>query len=471
MSDSARLAIFSQTSCTRQDLPAGPNQSCESPIFQDFPTHTTSKKERLCSFSTASSEGQSPTTNVLDSPQSAFPSLANRQVFKHGFSAQLRSVLSILLPKLPNGPPSDKTISDFFVPESQSQAEADEDREELVPRGIEDYPVQNSIPLVSFLPANNCSVSAGICQAEVDSIHSQLDTVVTLFDCVAAKELTGACPQVQKKVQEVIAVVAKFVNWIQETLKTDTPNQVQPGSTRGAFGFGHILKIPSIFKRALSCEESKPSPNFQQPRSYFCDLGYTPRVHLVFTESPLVHLRDAKDKNIFDGSPRFARSKIPNYSPEATTKIQASRTARGMFSIILPLQLLDEEFIAKQFKIYEAAPSLYFSKFSCPSLVEIESKLSVPVGLFGLKDHTQQLSVWLASLALLEQLLELMLSTLPEQIASNHMRFCRHYFKASLQQTRDYRRTGLSLHLNLVGSRLTPEPLLSSKSNAGNEES
>lgn len=469
MSDSARLAITSQISCKRQDLLAGPDRSYESPSFQEFPTYTTSKKERLCSFSTASSEGQSPTTNVLKSPQSALSSLASTQVFKHGFSAQLRSVLSILLPKLPNGPPSADTISDFVVHESQCHAEVEEDREELVPKGIKDYPIQKSIP-PSFLEANNCSDSAGNYQAKAASIHNQLDTVVTLFDCVAAKELAGACPQVHKKVQEVITVVAQLVKWIQETSTTDTPNQVSPGRTRGAFGFGHILKIPSMFKRALSCEETKPSPNLQQPTSYFSDFGCPPRVHLAFSESSLVHLRDAKDKNIFDESPRFARSKIPNYSPEANTKILASRAARGMFSIILPLQLLDEQSIEKQFKIYEAAPSFYFSKFSCPALVEIESKLSVPVGLFGLKDHTQQLSVWLASLALLEQLLELILSTLPEQSASNQIRFCRHYFKASLQQTRDYRRTGLSLHLNLVGSRLTAEPLLSSKSSAGDEE-
>ena len=435
-----------ELSLSAQDLSGGSNQNPKSPISGRFADQSAGKKQRLCSFSTAASEGMSQSINEVASPKCEDSPLISTHIFKHPACAQFRSVLAMLLPRLPHGPPSIESISEFSEVED-CQTPDQEDSEHLLPRMSS--PVLSVGGRFSDLAVNNNpSAQHQTPTRSTSASEEKLLKLVTLFDRLAVKELASATEPVHRKLQEVVEAVGTFVKHIcTQDVSSALNSQELVGE---GFGFGSILRIPSMIKRALSCEEVRVSSKGDNLSQNFQGESCSPIALPKISQTAIVHLRDHKDRNIFEDSPIFPFGKIANYSPEATAKIQDFRIARGMFSITLPLQLLSSESIQKQFKLYEASPGTYFSKFSCPSLVQIESHLSVPIGMFGLKDHTQQLSVWVASLALQEQLLEFLLSVLPEDLTSSHMRFCTHYFEVSLQQTREYRRNGLSLHLNSV---------------------
>lgn len=441
----------SQLSLSAQYLPGGSNKNPKSPIYGRFADQFGGKKQRLCSFSTTASEAMSQSTNELASPKCEDSPLINPHIFKHPATSRFSSFLAELLPQLPNGPPSIAPISEFLEVEDCQTPDQD-DSEQLLPK--------MSSPVLSVgdrsldLAADkNGSDGPQPATRSTSAAQEKLAKLIALFDRLAAKELASAAEPVHRKVQEVVETVGTFVKNISSQAKGDRScilnSQERVG---GGFVFGSILKIPSIIKRALSCEELRLSSKAEALPQNLQDRGCSPKVLPNISQTAIIHLRDHKDRNIFEDSPMFPFGKIANYSPEATAKIQEFRIARAMFSITLPLQWLGSECIEKQFKLYEASPATYISNFSCPSLVEIESHLSIPIGMFGLKDHTQQLSVWVASLSLQEQLLEFLLSVLPEGSTSSQLRFCKYYFEVSLQQTREYRRTGLSLHLNSVAT-------------------
>jgi hypothetical protein len=429
MSNSTSLPQFNTPSvsswCFRETqsslLTGGSPQSDSDGSFK----HVTHKKMRLCSFSTVASEALEPLANLTSHAGPIFSTTDEGQMPKFNCSSKLREALSLFSPKssMICKPKSGRSQSiSEFDPPLELTSLGEEEKEKLV-----------SEQLSSFESAE-------------ENFRHKCQKVIDTFDAMGAKQLNKASPELLQRIDQSITEVKGLVDEIRSS-------KIEPAQSRKdaqktilpVFSLGKLFSVGLIFKRTGSVESNTAS-GVSLPLK-LAKKGRAPKISPNMSTGPTVLMRDHKDINIFADSPVFNKPKLEDFSTVATSELMDLNIIRGYQSLIIPLKMVSHEHLQEQYQSFVKCPASYFDQFCCPVLQLFDAQLVVVIGLYGLKSHTQQLSVNLASLSLLQQILELMLTVFTTTSESKWMAFCHHYYSASLEQVADYRNDFLKLHL------------------------
>lgn len=386
------------------------------------------KKQRLCSFSTVASEGQLPmdTGDLLRSPGSF---LEEDYILKFDSSSRLKQIFSELIISqglIPNRL-QNQPISEFF----SGGASIFEDEDPLLGEGSEP---QKEIP-----------------QSELKALSNKS---LKLFDSIGAKQLHSSPAQYKTKVEQALVDFGKFLETVNHGTENLQLNSPRPSKgLLSNMGLTGILKIGRALRRALTSEDF-PAPT-HVTTSPASQLIQPAQVVLQLNLESVVYLQDQKDVNIFCKSPAFFTPKLANYSSEFLRHMKEIKQIRSLSALTIPLCFFSTTLLTAQYQLHNKSKDTYWQTFVCPVLEEINTDLSFSVGLFGLKSHTQQLSVLLATLQLLETLTQLMLLAFSQEghKPNNSWRdFCSGYFSRSLKQISEYRSQVIRKHMHKVSS-------------------